>query len=448
MLMKKTIFFAAMLTMTGLFAGAQNYKDIGNQLLLKQYKQAKDELDKNITKEKFAAKADAWILKTAIYAALSTDSAFMATSPQASQLLPEAEAAWTKYKSMDGPNYPLLKDLLYKEAPVNLYTALFNKAYKEYQAQTWEPAFTTFKKVAELSDILSANQLLNSPVDTTVLILTAYTGETSNHKDEAAIYYKKLAEAKVAGSGNEFIYRFLVLHAFEKNDMAAFDKYKALGKSLYPTSEYFDYDKTDFAVGLSQGFETKMKSMEEVLAKDPNDYKANVTLAQLVYDTLHPKEGKPFPDENGAMEGKLVNALTRAAAAKPEDELVWLVMGDHFIDKADKVNDARAAHVQDMKNRTKPGTQPAKADIAKRDELDKAYAEAFDKAREPYEKAAALMSARADKLTGSQKQQYRKVAGYLGDIYTYKKAQAKAPADQAKFTADAKKWNDLYDTLR
>ena len=82
--MKKTIFFAAMLSM-GLFASAQNYKDISNYLLLKNYKQANDERDKNITKEKFAAKADAWILKTAIYAALSTDSAFMKTYPQAAQ---------------------------------------------------------------------------------------------------------------------------------------------------------------------------------------------------------------------------------------------------------------------------------------------------------------------------------------------------------------------------
>ena len=56
--------------MMGLFADAQNYKDISNSFYLKNYKQAKDELDKNITKEKFAAKADAWILKTAIYAAL------------------------------------------------------------------------------------------------------------------------------------------------------------------------------------------------------------------------------------------------------------------------------------------------------------------------------------------------------------------------------------------
>ena len=66
--------------------------------------------------------------------------------------------------------------------------------------------------------------------------------------------------------------------------------------------------------------------------------------------------------------------------------------------------------------------------------------------REPYEKAAEILAKK--QLSGSQKQQYRKVAGYLGDIYTYKKPRAKVPADQAKFTAEAKKWNQMYDTLR
>ena len=103
-----------------------------------------------------------------------------------------------------------------------------------------------------MSDALAEKKLLNSPFDTTVLILTAYTAENSNHKDEAINYYKRLADNKVAGAGNEFVYRALVLSSFSKNDMESFEKYKALGKQLYPTSEYFDYDKTDFAVGLSQ----------------------------------------------------------------------------------------------------------------------------------------------------------------------------------------------------
>jgi hypothetical protein len=441
--MKKTVFFVTMLTLA-LFATAQSYKEVSDQVLLNRYKEAKEELDKRMTNAKFISKPDAYILKTAIYAGLSMDT----LNPQKEQLLSEAEAAFLKYREMDGPNYPLIKDLVYKAGPVNLYSSLFTKAYKDYEASRWQPAFETFKKVADLSDILGANQLLNSPVDTTVLILTAYTAENSNHRDEAAKYYARLAEHRVAGAGNEFIYRFLVLNSFEKNDMAAFEKYKALGKQLYPKSEYFDYDKTDFAVGLSVSFDTRLKAIEDVLAKDPSDYKANLTLAQLVYDTLHPRGDGVPPANTAELETKMINSLEKAATLKPDDELPYLVLGDHFIDKSDKLNDLRAAHVEDMKKRTKPGTQPSKADIQKRDELDKEYGDAFDKARVPYEKAAAIFAAKQQSLSGSQKQQYRKLAGYLGDIYNFKKAQSKVPADAAKYTAEAKKWNDMYESMR
>ena len=145
-----------------------------------------------------------------------------------------------------------------------------------------------------------------------------------------------------------------------------------------PNQRILHYDKVDFAAGLSQDFNSKLKAMEDVLAKEPNDYKANVTVAQLIFDTLHPKDGGVPPANIAELEGKMVTTLKKAASLKPDDELVWLVLGDHFIDKADKANDARAAHVEDMKKRTKPGTAPAKPDIAKRDELDKAYGDAFD----------------------------------------------------------------------
>lgn len=439
--MKKTVFFVTML-MLAMLVKAQSYKEVSDKLVLAQYKQAKEELDKRMSNAKFTSKPDAYILKTAIYAALAADT----TNPQRDQLLSDAEAAFAKYKEMDGPDFPLAKDLIYKQGPINLYSTLFNKAYKDYQASRYQLSYEGFKKVVELSDLLAAKELLNSKLDTTAVILAAYTAENSGHKEEAAQYYTRLAEHKVKGAGNEFIYRFLVLNSFQKNDMASFEKYKALGKQLYPNSEYFDYDKTDFAVGLSETFATKLKAVEEVLSKDPADYKANLTLAQLIYDTIHPREGVP-PANAEELEGKMIGALNRAGASKPDDELIFLVLGDHYVDKSEKINDARSAHVEDMKKRTKPGTQPSKADIQKRDELDKQYGETFDKAREPYEKAAAIFAGKLSSLTGSQKQQYRKVAGYLGDIYNLKKAQAKTPADVTRYTAEAKKWNDLYDSL-
>jgi hypothetical protein len=443
--MKKTAFLITMLSVA-FFAGAQNYKDISDKLLLKQYKQAKEELDKRWTNAKFVSKPDAFILKTAIYAALSTDT----TNAQAEQLLADAEAAFATYRQMDAPKMELMSDLVYKEGPVNLYSSLFAKGYKEYRASNWPKAFETFKRVVDISDLLAEMKVLGS-FDTTSVLLAGYTAENSGQRDEAFKYYSRLADAKVGGDGNEFLYRFLMIRSYEKNDIASFEKYKTMGKQHYPSSEYFDYDQTDFAVGLSTSFDAKVKALEDVLAKDPNNYKANLTMAQIIFDTLHPKADGVPPAKTDELEAKLVSALNKAGAAKPDDELIYLVLGDHYIDKADKADEARKAHVEDMKKRTKPGTQPSKADVDKRDALDKQYGEAFDKAREPYEKAASILAQKKekDKLTASQQQQYKKVAGYLGDIYNFKKVQAKGnAADIAKYTAESKKWNDLYDSLR
>lgn len=101
-----------------------------------------------------------------------------------------------------------------------------------------------------------------------------------------------------------------------------------------------------------------------------------------------------------------------------------------------------------MKQRTKPGTQASKEDVAKRDALDVKYASTLEQARDPYEKAAAIF-AKKEKLTGQEKQQYKKVAGYLGDIYQNKIIKAKGnPADVAKYTAEKKKWDDVYDSVK
>jgi hypothetical protein len=440
--MKKITFFLAILMMLAAFAHAQSYKDIGNKVLLNQYKDAKTDIDKRITNQKFASKPDAFILKAAIYAKLASEG----TGTESDQLLAEAESAYKTYTEMD-PELSLVNDPLYRNGIINLYSALYSHGYADYQAKKWEESYTEFKRMIELSDVMIDKKVLTMALDTTGLILVGYTAENSDHKDEAEKYYAKLADNKVAGEGNEFIYRSLVLYNYQKKDMAAFTKYKALGKELYPESEYFDYTDTDFAVGLAPDFNAKIKALDEVLARDPSSYTANVTLAQLIYDTL-----SAGPDVRPAnaddLEVKMLKALHKAAELKPDDEKIFMVLGDHYISKSEKANEERADYVKAMQSRTKPGTKASAQDIAKRDELDKKYGEWLEKAREPYEKAAALLAKKTE-LSPREKQQYRNIAGYLGDIYNFKKTQAKAnPGDAAKYEAEAKKWNDLYDNLR
>jgi hypothetical protein len=154
------------------------------------------------------------------------------------------------------------------------------------------------------------------------------------------------------------------------------------------------------------------------------------------------------PANAAELEAKMIKTLNNAATLKPNDELPYIYIADHFINKSIAINDEREAHAADMKKRTKPGTQASKEDVAKREALDAKYLGALELARDPYEKAAAIF-AKKEKLTGQDKQQYKKVAGYLGEIYGGKKNKARGnAADFAKYTAEEKKWNDVYDSIK
>lgn len=444
--MKKFLLLSTVL-FTAFFVQAQSYESIKNALVLQQYKKAKEDLDKGMTNAKFTSKPEAYILKTAIYAGLAMDSATKGT-PTGDQYITEAETAFKKYREMD-PALALLTDPIYQNGPINIYSALFSSGYKDYESKNWLPGFEKFKKVVEFSDLLINKKVIPIAADTNSLLLAGITAESANLKDEAAKYYTRIADMKVPGKDFEGIYRYLVRYSFTKKDMDAFEKYRAIGKELYPDSEFFGYDKVDFAIGLEEDFNKKLQALEESIAVDPNNDKAQDLLGELIYDTLNSrKEGAVQPANAADLEKKMINAFTKFAALKPGSEIPYIFIGDHFINKAAKVNDAREAHAADMKKRTKPGTQSSKEDVAKRDALDLQYINALEGAQDPYEKAAAIF-AKKEKLSGQDKQQYKKVTGYLGDIFMGKKIKAKGnAADVAKYAAEEKRWNDVYESIK
>lgn len=446
----KRVIFLLMVCLSVLGVSAQNYSNIKTMLVLNKYQEAKADFDKAMSNSKFASKPEAFVLKTAIYAGLAMSETNKNT-PAGDQLAMEALAAFKKYLEME-PELSLVKDPVYQNGPINLYSNFYSGGYDEYTKNKWQSGFEKLKLAVEMSDFLISQKWISAPLDTNVLILAGITAEKSGNKKDATIYYGKLADNKVAGEGFESIYRFLVSHYFEVKNMEAFEKYKSLGKELFPQSEYFTYDKVDFAVGLAEGFTAKSKALEEVLAADPNNYKANQIMGEIIYDTLNSEvEGAVLPANADELEKKMVASFLKAAAAKPNFEISYLYIGDHFINKAAKVNDERAAHTADMKARTKPGTMSSKEDIAKRDMLDIKYGEVLDKAKEPYEKAIEILGSRAKAENGLElrdKEQYKKAINYFSEIFAYKRIMAKGkPADQAKYAAEEKKWNDLYDTV-
>ncbi len=445
--MKKNLLLFIAVYVAGFVAEAQNYEPIKTLVMITQYKKAKEDLDKAMTNAKFVSKPEAYILKTVIYATLAMDAAIKNTA-EGDQLTNDGDAAFKKYKEMD-PSTNLVSDLVYQNGPVNLYSSYYSSGYNDYSAKKWDPAYNKLKKAVEYSDFLIEKKIITASVDTNVLILAGITAEQSKHKDEAAKYYSRLADNKITGDGFESIYRFLVSHYFSKKDIPAFEKYKAFGKELYPKSDFFNFDKVDFAVGLEETLTGKIKAVEEVLATDPNNFKAIEWMGEIIYRAFNPmKNDEPEAFDSAAMEIKMINAFNKAGVLQPDSIDAFLYLGDHFYTRSEKVNDLRTAHAADMKKRTKPGTMASKEDIAKRDLLDKQYGEALETMRIPYEKAAAIFAAKTT-LSLKEKVQYRNLSGKIADVYTFKKIQAKGkPADAAKYEAEEKKWNDRYESIK
>jgi hypothetical protein len=428
---------------------AQNYDPVKTLVMLNQFEKAKTDIDKSFSNAKFTTKPEAFILKSIVYSSLANTDAKKGT-PEAEQLIADADAAFARFREMD-PAMNLLSESMYQNGAVNLYSSYYSAGYSDYSKKNWADALIKLKKAISYSDILIKLKLLSSTLDTNVLILAGITAESGGFKEDALEYYQKLANAKVGGDGFEGVYRYLITYSFGKKDMEAFERFKSLGKEVFPKSDYFDYDKVDFAVGLANGFEEKLKAIDELLATDPDNFKANQVLGEILYDTLDPREQEAvLPPNYAELEKKMIGAFNRAAKARPGYEIPFLYIGDHFINKAAVVSEKRDKHAQDMKARTKPGTMASKEDIAKRDALDKEYGETMEGAREPYESAASIFAARAE-LDARDKQQYKKATSYLADIFAFKKAMAgkvKNTADQAKWAAEEKKWNDRYESIK
>jgi hypothetical protein len=426
-----------------------NYEDIRNKMLLNQLDKAKVDLDKAFTNAKFISKPEAYILKTAIYAGLGVSEGKKNTE-EGANLLKEADLAFQRFREMD-PNLTLLNEPAYQNGPINLYSSFYTDGFSAYQKKNWELGLGKLKKAVEYSDILIKQKLLTSALDTNVLILAGIIAESGGYKEDAANFYGKLASAKVSGEGFESVYRFLESNAFAKKDMEAFAKYQQLGKDLYPKSDYFTFDKVDFAVGLVNSFGEKVQALDELLAVEPDNFKANEIMGEIIYDTLNPKdETAPIPANATELEKKMISSFLKAAKAKAGNEIPYLYIGDHFINKADKVNARRDAFAKEMRARTKPGVMISKEDAKKRDDLDREYLETMEGAKEPYEAAAAILAAKKE-LESKEKQQYKKASSYLADIYGFKKSmalKAKNAADQAKFAAEEKKWNDVYESIK
>ncbi len=427
------------------------FDEVKNHLMLGQAQKAKELLVPIMNKPKQAAKPEAQILNAAINAALA-----QATEDQNQKmaLLNESIAQYQKYMEVD-PKMEFIGNPTYINAPIIYYSTYFNKGITSYNAKNYEQAAQDFENTVKWSEFLINNKLAQMEFDTSANLLAGASYQNAQKEDEAVKYFLKLAEKKIGGEDNEFLYQFLMNYYFRKNDQAKFNQFRTLGAELYPSSEFFTYKPIDFVLAMEDNVE-KTKRLEQLVKDNPDDKELQENYGYILFDMLNDrkKDASKLPGYDDT-EAKMVAALKAAGEANANDGKAWYYLGNHYINKGVKINDQLDEVAEKIRefNRgqkadPKTGKMPAPPQelIDSRNQLRAAYDVEIENAL-PFLVNAAEGYAKHGSLTGIELQNYKRVVDQLIIIYGDKRTAAKAAADKAKFDAQEKKWKDVYSKL-
>lgn len=429
-------------------AAIAQFDEAKNALLINKVADAKQKLEALMAKPKNQAKPEAYILKAAVIDRLSLEPG---NEAKVDEMRDSSMAAYRKYLEMD-PAKSLINDPTYQNVPINYYRELFNIGYKAFQSKEWEKSADLFIKTLEWSDFLIGNKMVKMEFDTNANVLAGASFQNWKKEDEATKYFTKVTDRKIGGEGNDFMYQFLMGYYFRANQIDKFEAIRAAGKELYPKEEYFGFTELDFIMDMDNEDE-KMKRIEQKIGKEPGNQELVKTYGFILFDKLN-KEGDDKPANVAELEPKMVEYLSRAGEANPNDGRPYFLLGNHFINKGVRVNEEirkvtdeiRKANANAKPDKTGKLPPPPKELTDKRDQLRKAYDAEMEKAL-PFLLKGAEAYGRTEGLKGMDLQNYKRLADQLILIYGDKKTGTKVPAEKAKWEAEEKKWSDVYNKI-
>ncbi len=222
---------------SGLFA--QSVEKAKDLLKANKFVEAKDEIDKSLLLEKYSKNAEAWYTKVKIYDTIGTNAQLKEQYPDA---LIQSLDALKNYIKYDDKKQVLIIADAYK--PLNvIYPGLFQAGVSNYEAKKYDQSLMYFSSAVSAIDLMYKNGWIKQTMDSTSLLYAGISAEKNNKRDEAAIYYKTIADSgisKIGGNDMAEIYKWLADYYTRKGDKANAAHYVALGKSKYPNDLFYD----------------------------------------------------------------------------------------------------------------------------------------------------------------------------------------------------------------
>ena len=271
--MKKYLFAIVML-FTVCFTYGQDLKSISINVALKKFDAAKIELDKFLAIEKNASKPEGWYYKAYIYNSLAREP--KKTEAESKSLNAEAFAALKKYAQFD-PKTPLTIEEN-NSTLFNIYYSYYDMGVKMYNEKRFAESFDLFRNSLDVHDYGVANNL-NGPGtlkfashDTDLVWNLAVLANELKKKDDALIYYKKIAEVNLSDEKYATAYDELVQKYKREKNTELFNKYVTAAKKHYPVDLiYWENKEIEFALADAEN-EALLNKYEELTKTFPNNY--------------------------------------------------------------------------------------------------------------------------------------------------------------------------------
>ena len=383
---------------------AQSIEDIEGQLAKGELDKAKASVDAFLTKEKNASKPDGWWYKGVVYNEIAKSDKYKALAPEGRM---ESFNAFKKYYELDPK--AVRATLEQHVRMFDIYNGYFDMGVASFGASKFDDAFTNFKNALTVEEFIAGkgyeyNGFRFPAFDTTLVQNIALSAYRAKKDDEAVVYYKKIADQKIAGKDNIDIYQLLVEYYTKKNDRATRDKYLQLGRELFPADDRW------YQIELDE-IDTKDKKAlfakyEELMPKYPDKYLMSYNYAVELFNYTYAGDAKPADYKE--TQKKIESVLKSTIAANKSYPEANVLMARHFYNVLYDVQD----EMQAIKGNTA-------ADQKKKADLKVKMGEAADQLIVYAQAAYDLYNAKAT-LKAGEKGNFKVVSGYLATAYDVK----------------------------
>jgi tetratricopeptide (TPR) repeat protein len=417
----KRILFSSLLLLSACAVFAQPSRKANDLIKQNKTQEAKTEIDKVLANEKNAKDAEAWYVKSKVYSQIANDEQLSASVPDAREISFEAVKKYTELADKN-----LLSMTLENFKPImDVYQGYFKTGATYYNNNNFADAYNNFKKCLEVSQYMVSKGWSSLKVDTSVILYTGISAEKSNKKDEAAIYYSMLADAKVTGEGMQEIYKWLADYYNQKKDTENAQKYVTLGKELFPKDAFWGGFELELA--REKGDKNAIYSKyEEIIKNDPTNHLYIYNYGVELYKDAYNEDTAKRPANSAEMINKAMEHFKKTIELKPDYASANLVMGQILYNQGVDINAQAKAIKAPAGGKLKPEDQK------KKDEAKAAMLKKFDEAIPYFEKVDQLLGGQG-KLKMEERQNLKDAYDLMITIYDQKGQKEKMKFYEEKF---------------